>query len=204
MGTTSRRWIAPALLVVFALAACTDTAQAEGETEGRVAQLAARLAEGASDYQKTILADGQVTPAEYERAVRDAARCAEGEGLVVDGPTTHPDGTTLMLTLSTSEGDDEAEAERLFDECWAEHTEAVAQVWQEHNIPSAQDRAEQLAALRACLQDAGVPTLPEAATAAMYAEAASEHVNETQDATAMECYLRYENIFVDGVAIGVD
>lgn len=98
-------------------------------------------------FQEEILSDGEVTFAEYERAVFAVADCLEGLGLVVIGPGIWPDAPTLNISVGADPrldynwgygavGDVSAELDVAAVGCQVDWSEDVTLKWQEQNQPT--------------------------------------------------------------------
>lgn len=89
-----------------------------------------QLVESASEFQRDILADQEVTGAEYERAMAATVQCLQDEGLPVEvrpGSDDRPFDYTMGPFATEEEAD---EATRVEDECRERFSQVVALVWQ--------------------------------------------------------------------------
>jgi hypothetical protein len=89
-----------------------------------------QLVESASEFQRDILADQEVTGAEFERAMAATVQCLQDEGIPVEvrpGSDDRPFDYTMGPFATAEEVD---EATRVEDECRERFSQVVALVWQ--------------------------------------------------------------------------
>ncbi len=133
---------------------------------------APRLPEDLPEYQSGILADGEVTFAEYEQAVLATVECLRDRGVEVVGPYRESDagryGGSLFvigprdlsrfylwdLRSPTLEGIEEAEAAN--EECRREYFDWVEIVYADSNEPTQAEWADWYRRLQTCLEANGV------------------------------------------------
>jgi hypothetical protein len=114
--------------------------------------------ENVSEFQRALIADGTVTPDEYEQAVLGTQACLDEHGI--------PHGSPRLLTeLAVPLWDyvigpvPEDEADRMnavHDECFDEHERAVGAVWYFQERPAQRDIESLQASVLACLREHGI------------------------------------------------
>jgi len=100
-----------------------------------------------SDVEREVLADRFVSASEHEKSEVVVRQCLEGYELEV---SIEPDG---RISVETSDFD-EAEVERLFNECWVE-VDAIREVWRLQNQPSPEQIAHAERGFVDCVADLG-------------------------------------------------
>jgi hypothetical protein len=106
---------------------------------------------GASEFERSLLEDGQITYAEYERATLEMVDCLRGQGVDVDGP--RPASLDGFLTYGFYEED----ARGAFTACESEYGSVVFAVYFAQQIPTGADLQQEKLALIDCANDAGLP-----------------------------------------------
>lgn len=149
------------ILVAMGVLAACGSGGVGPEFEGLdtpAGRLAAAQLGNASEFGREIVADGEVTAAEYERAVLATKRCIEDEGFAVEGPTLAANGVLLDLVIVNGgeDADGNSRVRPVYDRCSGEFLEPVSMVYAEQQVPSEEERREQLASLVTCFEDAGV------------------------------------------------
>ena len=152
--------VASLVVTVVAGSACSRDDHHEPGHNPDVAQIAATT----TPFQQQLLADGEVTFAEYEKATLAAMGCLERAGLVVDGP--HPRNGFDSRFLEFSYGYDEIPPDELEtmnrrmldagDECEQEYRFDVALVWEYQHLLTPQQREQQRPLVIDCLRAGGV------------------------------------------------
>jgi hypothetical protein len=143
------------IAVALLLTACgTQSASAEPETfrEQWEAQLA-EAREGASEYELELIADDVVTAAEHEDAIVRHLACIENAGLHVIRLERAPSG--MIAALGVAEEEDAAVAE-----CEGEFYDLAREGYRATTLDPDGTEAQRLAALAACLRDAGITEVP--------------------------------------------
>ncbi len=104
--------------------------------------------------QDEILADGVVTPAEMERALLAVVECVRDAGFSAELIEFDPAGSWgLEVSGGTEAGTDQAEARWQY--CSVSLTSEVETVFMRDHVPSEADRAQQEAAVVACVRALG-------------------------------------------------
>ena len=139
--------------------ACGSAERPEDVHELDVEQVAA----GTTEFQRALLADGEVTFAEYEKATLAAINCLQQAGLVVEGP--HPRGGHDDRFLDYNYGFDDippdqldAMNERMLavgDACEREYRLDVARVWEHQPLLAPARREQPREVVIGCLRAAG-------------------------------------------------
>ncbi|MGH2609385.1 MAG: hypothetical protein ACRDHF_09890 [Tepidiformaceae bacterium] len=108
----------------------------------------------ASDYEKQLLADGELTLAEYEAAKLAQVQCLQEAGLRVINP--HMNGVylyTFMVAFESPSGDLPAAV----SSCNKQHAGVIDQVWAEVSIPLAQATIDTSRRMMAeCYEESGL------------------------------------------------
>jgi hypothetical protein len=123
--------------------------------------------EAAADLQERVLADGEVTPAEYEQATQATVDCVRAEGYTVEGPARYPDAPVYhsapgadprdyLYWAATGVDDDEA-FYAVSDRCTAEWSERVEAAWQAQHAPSEEEVQAWLERAWECMRERGLP-----------------------------------------------
>lgn len=143
-----------AAFIVITAAGCAESTSPPIFSPDEIAQ--------ASSYQQEIIADGQVTWAEYESSVIAQRDCVAAAGYT-PGPIERVGSRLDFITDVdyTAEADPEAAFERFEDSfvaCEREYVDMVGTIWAESLViddPQARDGL--VASLVTCLADNGVP-----------------------------------------------
>lgn len=147
MGVTSRvtRYsaegrlpTAPCLLTGFivlllALTACGSDGGGSGTPE--LPPYVVAVWEDASEFQQEILADGTVTPEEYERAVFAALQCLDDAGILHSQPVLDASGVRAPKWRFTI-GPYPPGAQGIADECQSYYLTAITGVWSAQEAPT--------------------------------------------------------------------
>jgi hypothetical protein len=158
-----------------------------------------QIAAGTTPFQLELLADGEVTFAEYERATLAAIACLEGAGLVVDGP--YPRNGVDSRFLEYSYGFDEippdqreSMSQRMIaagDDCEREYRYDVARVWEYQHLLAPEERERQRELLIDCLQAGGVDIADTASDEDIYRVSADPGI-----AAVRQCREAYPDFYV--------
>ncbi len=147
-----------------------------------------------------MLADGQVTFAEYEQAIASEVSClrAEAPSVVVRGPYPDPASDKLLAYDATLEGAArDLEVERRFERaqasCHRRYADDIGVIWAAQDAPSEEQRRTMLRGLAECLAGEGLrisaePDMDELAAALPSDGSASDGVEA--------CLERYRRVFV--------
>lgn len=132
-----------------------DTAP-NGAPQGAISASSMRdLLPQASEFQKRLLDDGQLTLAEYESAKLAQVRCLTDAGLRVDGDLT-PNGLYVIRFSVVSEGPLRPTGSRISD-CKKEYAHIIDMVWAEVSVPLVQEViAESRRMMAACYAESGL------------------------------------------------
>lgn len=127
-----------------------------GLATGVAAESLAGAWETAPEEQKAVLRDGELTAAEYERAVLATLQCLRDEGIVI---RTEPaiDETGWRIRYEISGGPDIASVERtsaIYDACLDEHQTYIEHVWSVMNGPTEAEWQAAVELLFECLAEA--------------------------------------------------
>jgi hypothetical protein len=132
-----------------------------------------QVAQDSTRFQREILADGNVTFAEYERSTLATIRCLEAAGFVVEGPFPRNGTDTRYLDFSyeaRARAGETAEsvARRLQADgngCEQQFRSAVARVWEYQHLLTPAQREGQRTLLIACLRAGGLTIADDASEA---------------------------------------
>lgn len=136
---------------------------------------------GGIALNEEVFADGQVTFAEYERAVIAALECVTREGFEVEGPLYYPNaplpispgsdprlsiGFQVVYREETTEERD-AFLSEVMGRCQAQWMDRISQVWLEQHAPTQEEVQAWLERAWACARDRGLevsdpPTIEQA------------------------------------------
>ena len=114
-----------------------------------------------SDFQRSLIADGRLTFAEYESAFRSYVACLERAGGRIESPPTLTKRRTFTARIALPAGDDPARAAGAIDACRREYLSLADQLWTMHNAVSQETLAEARVAFAACLRAGGATEVPE-------------------------------------------
>lgn len=157
-------------------------------------------------FQGEILADGEVTTAEYERAVFATQDCVEAKGWRTGDLEVGLDGHTLSFAViwpTASDPDREHElsdtAASAFEECASELLDQVEVAYMQSQRPVGRERFEMGQQLVACLQSAGIDGVPVGVTEAELVETIVAHERGLEDPPVDPwlCRERYITLFAD-------
>jgi hypothetical protein len=158
-----------------------------------------QVAAATTQFQRELLADGEVTFAEYERATLATIDCLESAGLVVEGP--HPRNGVDSRFLEYSYGFDEIPRDqleftnqRMFalgDACEREFRFDVARVWEHQHLLTPEERERQRELLIDCLQAGGVEIADNATDEDVYQVSA-----DPGNAAIQRCREAYPDFYV--------
>ncbi len=175
--------------VCLAVSACADAAQSD-ESDA-IARIIAESDGGASQFQQNVLADGEVSFAEYEQAIDAAIGCMRDQGSTVIGPTPIMDGRYINYCVQLAPGVD-ADIEL----CETEFLSFVLPVWSLQQVPSGDEAERVRDEYSACVREAGLD-VPEGATLADIEDIVGEAVGpnlSTEDLERLRgCIERYSN-----------
>jgi len=168
LGAAMCQQLGLALLITTALAGCGGEEQPEpvGETDPMPAEVeqlfpslpAAEAAwAGASDFQRNLLRDGELSFGEYESAVLALASCASDEGITFAKEPTYNTGTrrfeySVIGGATTGEA---AATETRLARCESQYVQGIQGVWVWLHRSTELDLQKGDAALRACLAEWG-------------------------------------------------
>lgn len=152
MGRSSRRsrvaWAAAVVAGALAVTACTGSpAPREGLvlTDAQIAAL--------PEVQRRILADRQVTDAEFEEAVLAMVACLEESGIRVVEFDTRPAGWSIAY--GAPGGDPQVES-AVYDDCYDRSLAAVEPFYLAERGPTERERIEERTQFAACMREAGL------------------------------------------------
>jgi hypothetical protein len=147
------------LAAVALLAVAWGGGSSKGEPERFSGpELADALAVGAGAEVQQVLADGVVTPGEFQATFERTARCMEAKGIVVVRPTGGASIDDGMVTEFPAGTDHDALTKEMAA-CIERHSSAIGRVWAEQERPTPQDIEQMLADVEACLAQRGRPEL---------------------------------------------
>lgn len=124
--------------------------------------------EGVSDEQRAALDDGDLTYAEYERAVLAEVECLVAEGFAIRTPPTYdPIERRLRFSYTSGSGSDGRQDAviAIADGCNLQHSAMVGAVWGLLNQPTPEEIAEAREAIMECLRASDVAEHPPVGTA---------------------------------------
>jgi hypothetical protein len=115
-----------------------------------------------SDYQRKILADGYVSPAEYRAAVEAQRDCVIHAGIHAGDITEDIDGVHLHFGVGECPPGGDCQvafkvAQAAFDKCGFEYVYAIEAKVTNQAIPTGADAEREFAKVALCLKEAGVP-----------------------------------------------
>jgi hypothetical protein len=122
---------------------------------------------GGLTMQESVLADGYLTFADYERAVRATVDCIREQGFAVDGPTRFPDAPfivvvpgvdpSLRFVWTFEDVPDQGALDEVAESCRAQWSYWVEHAWDLQNEPSEQDIQAWLDRAWQCARDRDLP-----------------------------------------------
>ncbi len=185
------------VLVVALVGACQDGPAVPEDFSA----YARNLASSVSPFQADILEDGEVTFAEYERAMLASRQCLIDAGWDVSDVRDHPrDGWSLLFTVGWEYDGDDARDARLsaqldvdFAKCASEYHEWVEVAYRKSLIPSGTERQELTKELLACLEAEGVTGIPADADQQQFYDAIDAQI--PGGGLALLCMDRYAYLF---------
>lgn len=159
-----------AVLVLLGAAALADACRSDQQDPNSSGLTDAELQAEAgktSAFQQALLSDGLLTYAEYESAVLATVQCLRDRGIeIVTEPHPAP-GEVIVFEFggSTSFSGESAvrenEAARLsYEACYHEHQDVVDLAWARQHEVDERTLERARAALRSCLEEAGVEGIP--------------------------------------------
>lgn len=149
------------VLLVATTAACRSERREDDESLASrssallLSQGDRELANVASEFQRPLLEDGELTFPEYERAIFATVDCVEGQGLKVNGPVL----TAMDTYYFEVSGDRDPTA--ALQACEEQYSSLVSRLWQTNAKAPESLLQEARDALSRCLRDKGVEGLPE-------------------------------------------
>jgi hypothetical protein len=105
-------------------------------------------------FQAQILADGDVTPAELERALQASVQCQRNHGLEAELVSFDPSGR--IVRTASAAGDDPADLDKITEDCDGQYLTAVLSRYGELHPQSEEELQRELDAYIACLGDRGL------------------------------------------------
>lgn len=174
------------LLVGCESSSSSESAPIEGFPPGYAAD--------ASEFEKEILADGEVTYAEYERANLSIVDCLEDNG--VQATEVLPASEDGFLNFNFVRPDDPAEQRRVeafFADCEKQYAQYVFAVYWKQNLPSGEELADRKELLLECLDEAGLTGLSDDPTTTELAERFFIHGDDLT-VEQVDCFFEYETV----------
>ncbi|MFT4744636.1 MAG: hypothetical protein ACI9AD_000481 [Nitriliruptoraceae bacterium] len=104
---------------------------------------------GLPDSQRVLIEDGELTFAEYERALFNLVDCMTAEGIKVLEPDL-VDGKFYSYTVAQTDRSD-----AVVDACDTEHFSYIEQVWADVNPQDPADEQREIEQVASCLRDLG-------------------------------------------------
>jgi hypothetical protein len=150
------------MIVGFVLAGCREAESRSGHDESSASAVSISSSElkeiervvHLSTFQKELLADGQLTLAEYELAALGYGRCVREAGWTIEREWLPTDKRGYSSKLYR-DGIDPA-AQVAARSCEQEYISGLTLIWALHHRPSEQELQRQRNALGACLRESGV------------------------------------------------
>lgn len=108
----------------------------------------------ASEFERTLLADGKVTESEYEHAVLEMLRCAEEHGINHSEPVLTPQGISApkwKYVVGPWPIEEDAKYQAMFQACFDEYEQAIQTVWVLQEAPSEEEQAKAKEQVIQCL-----------------------------------------------------
>lgn len=140
-----------------------------GEAEDRAPQsigsLSPAIAEawaGTTEFQRAMLRDGDLTYAEYERAVLGTMECLQSEGVTIRGELKRgPEPWRLAFGFSAGPDlNSVATINTIYDRCFDEYQSYIDYIWSVMNEPTGEELQKAYSLLRECVDaDTPVPAL---------------------------------------------
>lgn len=127
---------AAAIAATALLVAGCSTAREQGTLPDYVR---AELDAGLSDFQRAILEDGVVTPAEYEQAVLATLSCLDAEGIPHSEPVLQQSGPSAPrwdYTVGPWPIEEDERFSAIYRRCLDEYQRAVASAWSHQEGPT--------------------------------------------------------------------
>ena len=145
-------------LVVLAVLVCSLSCSGDQSVgRGSIPGYVQSELSNASEFQREILQDGQVTPAEYERAVLSTLQCLDRSDVVHSEPKLETSGErTRWQYTYTFDKNDEERGNKIYNQCYDEFERAIVIFWGRQTAPSEQDEQELIAEFLACLEEHGL------------------------------------------------
>lgn len=132
------------------IAGCSGAADQEGSSWD---PMIAGMVATAKGFQADLLSDGDLTYAEYERAVLAQVQCMEDAGYEANGPMPSR-GHQIVYDYEAVKGDPDALVST-FDDCYSQYLDVVEPVWAYLHQPTEQEKFDEIQSLSACLFEAG-------------------------------------------------
>jgi hypothetical protein len=153
------------------------------------------LAQNTTAFQSDILADGEVAPDEYERAVLAAHTCVKDQGFSPEAPTwTRGE---LMFSVEMTAESDEALTEMnnrydaAYEACMSENVNDVGRVWTNQLLLSNEERDAMRPDVINCLQAADLDVTDDASDSDIFDTLTLDTADAWED-----CTKRYPEFFM--------
>jgi hypothetical protein len=154
-GGLRRRRLVRAVVVAVALTASL-TACRGAEQRGELPEYVSSELETASQFERAIISDGEVTAAEYERAVLATLSCMDEHGLSHSEAIFNDQASRWDYQIGPWTEEEDAENYALFLDCWENHEQGVESVWVNQNAPSEANLQQIREAILMCLREHGL------------------------------------------------
>ncbi|MGK2964038.1 MAG: hypothetical protein ACSLFM_00350 [Tepidiformaceae bacterium] len=113
-----------------------------------------------SDSQRALLADGELSFADYESSVLLFAQCVQEAGIRFDNAPVYNKGNRRFeYTIQLGASDAAAqESDAVVNKCFVAHLVSIQSLWNRLNQPTESDLIEANEAWMACLEEQGLDT----------------------------------------------
>lgn len=177
--------------------ACGVAAAQDQPAFSRMSQLARGLFAETSSFQRSLLADGQVSFSEYQRSVRRTVSCLKERGHVIEGPWPSDRGKLLRYQFSVPNMTDEISAsiDKDQQECAAEFLDETEWVYVQQIIPRGTTREVMKREFAECVRSA----TDEAVAPSTSPEDLITVIRASGGKAAFDCLNDYDLLFVQPV-----
>lgn len=146
------------ILATLSITSCSEEQSSVAERRRALAERRQSEAEEAGwDQQAEVLADGEVTAAEYDALVASYIECYESEGVPMTDPVVHPANPRLRITAPENPGSEVAVDSEALVECQTTYLGVEELLW-EDPAPMEPPLAD---AIRECMSGTGSPLEPD-------------------------------------------
>lgn len=153
---------------------------------------------GSTVTQVDVLADGEVTAAEYRRAIDAHAACINESGFEATEPHLAADGLIWQIGVSATSESQDVAVQAVLDGCYDQYVDDVEREYFQANVPTGAERDALFEKLIGCLADVGVNGVTRLDTEEEIVRAIAEQQADDMS-PGLWCLDDYRLVFPEGI-----